>query len=130
MAIETDGRSIPSVLRDIVQNIQDIVRAEVRLAKTEIAKEIIEVKAAGILLGVGAVSGFLAVLFALVAIVFALSNVIPNWAAALVVAASTGIVAASFIYAGRNRLRKVHPIPARTVETVKDNFQWTKPQTK
>jgi hypothetical protein len=79
---------------------------------------------------VGAVSGFLAVLFALVAIVFALSNVIPNWAAALVVAASTGIVAASFIYAGRNRLRKVHPIPARTVETVKDNFQWTKPQTK
>jgi VIT1/CCC1 family predicted Fe2+/Mn2+ transporter len=130
MAIGTDGRSISDVLRDIVQNIQDIVRAEMRLAKSEISKEIIEAKAAGILLGLGAASGFLAVLFALVAIVFALSNVIANWAAALVVAVSTGIVAASLVYAGRNRLRNVHPIPERTVETVKDNFQWTKPQTK
>ncbi len=130
MATETDGRSISTVLRDIVHNIQDIVRAEVRLAKKEIAKEIIEVKAAGILLGLGAVSSFLAVLFALLAIMFALSNVIPNWAAALVVAVSTGILAASLVYTGRDRLRKVHPIPERTVETVKDNFQWTKPQTK
>jgi hypothetical protein len=130
MAIATDGRSISSVLRDIVQNIQDIVRSEVRLAKTEFAKEIVKAKAAGILLGLGAVFSFLAALFALFAIVFALSNVIPAWAAALVVAGSMGIVAASLVYAGRNQLRNVHPIPERTVETVKDNFQWTKPQTK
>ena len=130
MAIETDGRSISSVLRDIVQNIQDIIRSEVRLAKTEIAKEIVKVKAAGLLLGFGVVFSFLAALFALSALVFALSNVIPNWAAALVVAGSMGIVASSLVYAGRNRLRNVHPIPERTVETVKDNFQWTKPQTK
>jgi hypothetical protein len=60
----TSDRSISSVLGDIVQNIQDIVRAEIRLAKTEIGEQAQKAKVAGLVLGKGATCGFLAVPFA------------------------------------------------------------------
>ena len=34
-----DERSLADILRDIMRNLQEIVRSEVRLAKTEIADE-------------------------------------------------------------------------------------------
>ena len=34
-----DGRSITDLFRDILHNVQDIVRSEARLAKTEIWEE-------------------------------------------------------------------------------------------
>jgi hypothetical protein len=130
MAIDTNGRPISSVLRDIVQNIQDIVQAELRLAKTEIGETIVKAKSAGTLLGVGAACGFFAILFVLQAVVFALSNVVPNWAAALVVGAAMGIGAALLVSVGRSRLRRVRPIPEHTIDTIKENFSWTKQPTK
>src|SRR6202035_1099017 len=101
MLADMSDRSISSVLRDIVQNIQDIVRSELRLAKIEIGEELTKAKTAVVLLGISALGGFLAVFFALIAAVFALSKIVPNWAAALIVAAAMGIGAAALAYAGR-----------------------------
>jgi uncharacterized membrane protein YqjE len=131
MAMDTGGdRSISSVLRDIVQNVQDMVRSELRLAKTEIGEELARAKPAGTLLGISALSGFFAAFFALLAAVFALSKIVPSWSAALIVAAAMGIGAAALAYVGRKRLRKVNTIPAHTVENLKENIQWAKQQTK
>ena len=44
--MDPNDRSISAVLRDIVQNIQDIVRAELRLARKEIGSEVEKAKAA------------------------------------------------------------------------------------
>ena len=130
MPTETNGRSISSVLRDIVGNVQDIVRSELRLAKKEIAEEMGKAKTAGTLLGIGAVCAFFAVFFTLIAVVFALINVVPNWAAALIVAAAMGIGAWLMLYAGKKRLQTVHAVPEHTVETVKENIEWAKQLTK
>lgn len=130
MLPETGGRSISGVLRDIVQNVQDIVRSELRLAKTELREEIVKAKTAATLLGLGAVCGFFAAFFALLAGVFALSRVVPNWAASLIVAGAVGILAGAMFYPGWKRLRAVHPIPEHTVHSVKENIQWAKQQTK
>jgi hypothetical protein len=53
--------------------------------KTEIGEEVAKAKGAGILLGMGAFCGFFAVLFALLAAMLGLRNVMPEWAAALIV---------------------------------------------
>ena len=50
-------RSISVVLYDIVRNLQDIVRAEVRLAKTELREELAKAQSAGLLVGIGAAAG-------------------------------------------------------------------------
>ena len=83
-------RSFSDVLQSIVRNVQEIVRSEVRLAKTEIREEAVKAKSASLFLGAGAVMAIFAILFLLVTIVFALSLVMPSWAAALIVGVATG----------------------------------------
>jgi uncharacterized membrane protein YqjE len=122
-------RSISEVLQDIVRNVQEIVRSEVRLAKTEIKEEAVKAKSSSVLIGAGAVSALYCVLFLLFTAVYALSLVVPNWAAALIVAAALAILAVLTLTAGVNQFKQIHP-PQRTVETIKENVEWAKQQTK
>lgn len=130
MAADTSGRSFANVLREIVQNAQEMVRSELRLAKTEIGEEVTKAKGAGLLLGMGAFCGFFAVFFALLAAMFGLRNVVPEWAAALIVAIPVGIAAGLMFHSGWKKLRNVHPIPDRAVETMKESVQWAIQQIK
>ena len=123
-------RSVSQVLQDIVHNIQDIVRAEVRLAKTEVREEVIKAKAAGAAIGAGALSGLFSVFFVLVAMVYGLSRVVPEWAAALIVALALAIVAGILLKLGVDRFSRVHPVPDRTMGSIKENVEWAKQQTK
>jgi uncharacterized membrane protein YqjE len=119
-------RSVSDLLQDIVRNIQDIVRSEVRLAKTEFLEEVGKARAASVLLGVGALSGAFGLFFVLFAIVYALSIVVPDWAAALIVAAVLSISAAVMLRLGADRLKQVRPAPDQTIESLKENVEWAK----
>ena len=50
-------RSIADVLSDIAGNIQQIVRAEMRLAKAELREDLAKVRSAVVLFACGAVAG-------------------------------------------------------------------------
>jgi uncharacterized membrane protein YqjE len=123
-------RSISEVLQDIVRNIQDIVRSELRLAKIEIQDKANEAKGAGAMVAIAAVTGIYAAFFLLFSIFYALSLVLPNWAAALIVAVAMGAVAGICLQAGMKRLKQLNPTPERTVKTLKENVQWVKQQGK
>ena len=125
----TQERSISDVLQDIVGNIQDIVRSEVRLAKGELREEAAKIKASAPSLVVGGVAGLLAAFFVAWAAFYALSLVFPMWAAALIVAGLLAIVAGVAVSAGIKMLQKVHP-PVQTIASVKENVQWAKQQVK
>jgi uncharacterized membrane protein YqjE len=123
-------RSFSDVLQSIVGNIQEIVRAELRLAKTEIREEAVKAKSASIFLGTGAAIAVFATLFLLLAIIYALALVIPIWAAALIVGAALAVTATMMLMAGVRRFKQIHPTPERTVESIKENFLWAKQHTK
>jgi uncharacterized membrane protein YqjE len=123
-------RSFSELLQGIIHNVQDIVRSEVRLAKTEIREEAIKAKASLLLLGAGAVTGLFAILFLLLMIVSALALIVPNWAAALIVAVALAVVAGVMLAGGVKSFQKLHPTPELTVESIKENIQWAKQQTK
>jgi uncharacterized membrane protein YqjE len=106
------------------------VRSEVRLAKTEILEEAAKAKSSTLLLGAGAVTAIFAMLFFLLMIVYALTLVIPSWAAALIVGAALAVVASVMLTAGVRRFKQIHPTPERTVETIKENVEWAKQHTK
>ena len=78
-------RPISVVLHDIVGNIQDIVRSEVLLAKTELREEVVRSRSAAILLAVGVLLLSFGAFLVLLAIVLALTGLMPGWAAALIV---------------------------------------------
>jgi len=118
-------RSISTVLSDIVGNIQEIVRSEVRLAKTEITEEVGKLRAASMLVAAGVFMLTFSMVFVLLAIVYALSAVMPAWAAALIVGVGEGVLAALCCTLGIKRFRAVRAAP-KTTATVKENVEWAK----
>ena len=123
-------RSISNVLQDIVRNVQEIVRSEVRLAKTEIREELDQARSSTLLLAAGAAAGMFALLFLLLAVVYALALTMPAWAAAMIVGAALAAVAIVLFTVGLKRFKQIHPTPARTVETIKENVEWVRQHTK
>jgi biotin synthase-like enzyme len=128
--VVTPGRSFADVLRDIGHNIQEILRPEVRLAKAEIVEEARKAKPAGAWIAIGAVLGMGAVMIGLLAAVYGLSTVMPNWAAALVVSVASAATAALAARAGLMHLTRIDPTPDKTIRSLKENVEWSKQQLK
>jgi len=126
----TRERSAADVLKDIVGNVQEIIRSEVRLAKAETTAEVGKAKSSVALLGAGAVCALFGATFTLLAAVYALSLVMAAWLAALIVGAVMAIAGAVLLSRGLDEWKKVNPKPERTIETVKENVEWMKNQTK
>jgi uncharacterized membrane protein YqjE len=122
-------RTISAVLHDIVGNIQDIVRCEIRLAKTEITEELGKSRSAGVLVGIGVLMFAFSALFLLLAAVYALSLLVPEWAAALIVGAGVGATAALCFGVGIKRFKAVRAAP-KAVASMKENVEWAKQLTK
>lgn len=122
-------RPISKVLHDIAGNIQDIVRSELRLAKTELTEELAKSRSAATLVGAGGLMLIFSALFLLLAIVYALSVVLPEWAAALIVGVGVGVIAALCIGLGVKRFKAVRAVP-KTAANVKENVEWAKQLTK
>ena len=121
-------RSFTVVLQDIMRNVQEIIRAEVRLAKAEIREEASKAFSSMVWVMVGAVCAAFALTFLLWTVVYAVGLVWPMWAATLVVAAVLGIAGAVMLSGGIRRMKDVSPTPERTVETMKENVAWVKQQ--
>jgi uncharacterized membrane protein YqjE len=128
--VAAPDRSFVDVLQDIVGNIQEIVRSEVRLAKAELSEEARKAKPAGLWMGIGAVFSAGTVMLALLAGVYALSTVMPNWAAALVVSLLSGTVAALAVRTGVTCVKRIDPTPDKTIRSLKENVAWSKQQLK
>ena len=88
-------RSVPEVLQDIIGNMEEIIRSELRLAKAEIKDEAAKAAKPGTTLGIGLVLGFYGLGFVLLAAVYALSSVVTTWMAALIVGAGLAVVASA-----------------------------------
>jgi uncharacterized membrane protein YqjE len=123
-------RSLADVLQDIVRNIQNIVRSEVLLAKTEIREEIFKAGTASIMIVAGGLVGAFALFFLMFSAVYALTRVVPDWAAALIVGGALAVIAGGLVAVGAGRFKQVRPAPEKTIETLKENLEWAKRQAK
>jgi membrane protein implicated in regulation of membrane protease activity len=81
-------------------------------------------------MGGGLVGGLFTVWLLLLTSLFALSTVMPFWAAALVLLVIMAVVTAILLTAGKKRFKTVHSVPEKTIETMKENVEWVKSQSK
>jgi Putative Actinobacterial Holin-X, holin superfamily III len=123
-------RSLSDVFQDIVRNVQEIIRAEIALAKTEVREEASKAVASLAWTIVGALSGILAVIFILWTAVYGLGLLWPMWVATLIVAGVLTLAAIGLLIIGIRRLRELHPTPERTVQTIKENMAWVRQSSK
>lgn len=123
-------RSIGSLVNDIVGNVQQIVRSEVRLAKAEVREELTKATRAIVWLVAGAVLAMMAFWFLLLAIVYLLAHVFQLWVAALIVFLVVAAIGGALVALGAQYLKRVSLPPSRTVTSVQENLQWAKAQAK
>lgn len=120
-----ETKSVGEIVADIARDLGTLVRSELDLAKAEVKAEASKAgKGAGLLGGAG-VAGHLALLFASLAVMFALDQVMGIVWAALIVAVVWGVVAATLAATGRKKLREVEPLEA-TTQTLKEDARWAK----
>ncbi len=119
-------RAFSDVLQDILRNLQEIVRSEVRLAKVELRDEVRHAASSAVWLAAGTIGALSAWAFGLWTITFALSTRMPMWAATLVVALVVACGASVLIVGGIRRMKRIHPVPERTIASIKENVAWIK----
>lgn len=123
-------RSVGELLTAVTSDVQQLFRQEVELAKAEVREEATKAgKAAGMYGGAG-FAGYMVALFASLAAVFGLANVMDAGWAALIVTGVWALVGAVLFVKGRARMRQVSPKPERTMETLKEDAQWARHPTK
>jgi uncharacterized membrane protein YqjE len=119
------------LLKQLASETTTLVRQELELAKAEMREK---GRKAGPGFGMWGAAGVvsLAALGALTAFfILALDGALPNWAAALIVAAVYGGIAAVLYARGKQRVDEAgSPAPKQTIETVKEDVEWAKHPTK
>jgi Putative Actinobacterial Holin-X, holin superfamily III len=124
-------RPIGELLKQLSEETTRLVHQELELAKAELTQKGKQAGiGAGLFGGAGAV-GLLAAAALTTCFILLLDLAMPAWLAALVVAMVYAAVAAVLALRGRDRVKQaVPPVPEQTIETVKEDVQWAKTQTR
>ena len=124
-------RPLSDLVEQLSADVRALVRAELALAKAELSERARRFAVAGGLAAAGAVLGLLALGTFTATAVIALANVWPAWLAALVVAVVLAAVAGILLAVGTKVGRRaVPPVPAETVESIKEDVEWVKTRTR
>lgn len=110
--------SVGALISDISADLSTLMSQEVALAKAELKQSATRAGAGAGLLGGAGVAAHFVLLFASIALWWALGDLMGLGWSALVVALLWAVVAAVLAVVGRNRLKDVEGMP-RTVETAK-----------
>jgi len=125
-----DDRSLGELFSELAQETTTLVRHEVNLAKVEMTEKASRAgKHVGFLAAGGAVAyaGLLAILAGVIAL---LNAVMPLWLAALLVGLVVAVVGYLLVRRGLNALKREDFAPRQTMETLKEDQQWAKDQTR
>ncbi len=111
-------RSLGELISEVTGDLSTLMRQELELAKAELQQSAGRAgKGAGMLGGAG-LAGYFVLLFASIALWWAIGTGTGLGWAAVIVAALWAVVGAILFFVGRNSLRSVRGIP-RTADTVK-----------
>jgi uncharacterized membrane protein YqjE len=123
-------RTVPELLGNIVDNIQQIIRSEFRLAKAELQETVSKAAKPAAMLGTGFLLGLYGLGFLLLAAVYALSTVMAAGLAALIVGGVLALVSIALVSSSAKILKALNPAPKKTIQTLQENVQWAKDQIK
>jgi hypothetical protein len=123
---DPSGASLGELMSEIAADVSTLMRQEVELAKAEIKQEAVKAGKGAGMLGGAAYAGHLVLLFGSLALALAIGSQIGYGWGAFIVTVVWAIVAAVLAARGRAQMRRVHPKPERTVQTLKEDAQWAR----
>ena len=121
-----DFDSTPGLLRRLMDDVGILVTQELALLKAEMGRSIGEMKAATVSIAMGGAVLFLGLIFLALAAVYALSNVVDPWLAALIVGGAITLIGAIMLATGRSKLKPTALAPRRTAESLRKDTEMVK----
>ncbi|KOG60403.1 membrane protein [Streptomyces griseoflavus] len=123
----TDGRPVNELVTQASEQLSSLVRDEMRLAQSELARKGKRFGVGGGLLGGAGTVAFLAAQALVATAIIALGLVLPLWAAGLVVVGALLVLAAVLGLLGRQRIRRATPpVPEEAVHSVRQDIETIK----
>ena len=128
--VDVSQVSVGQLVGQVTADLSTLMRQEFELAKAELSAEAKKAGAGAGMLGGAGFAGYLAAVFGSLTLMFLLDLVLPLWAAALIVTLLYAVVGYVLYSKGRQQLKTVDPKPRQTVETLKEDVQWAKNQSR
>lgn len=122
------AENVGSTIGGIIQDLQEIVRGEVQLAKTELKEDASQMGKAAGMIGAGVFFGLVGFIFLMLAATYLLAQWMDMWIAAGIVAVALLVVAAILAMTGKNRMADANMAPDKTIESVKEDKEWASRQ--
>jgi hypothetical protein len=128
---ESDEKSLAELLKDLSEQTANLVHQEVELAKAEMSVKGKLLAAGAALFAAAGVLGILAVAALVACAIAGLSEALPVWLAALIVAVVLGGVAGILALLGKSETQRGSPpVPEEALESTKEDVEWLKIQAK
>ena len=118
--LDVSDLSVGHLVAQVTNDLSTLMRQEFTLAKAELSQEASKAGRGVGLLGGAGLAGYLLLLFASLALMFGLAEVMPLWLAAVIVAVLYAVVAAVLKSKGSAALKTVDPTPHQTIDTLKE----------
>lgn len=127
---QPDSGGIGSTIGAIVEDLQNVVRGEVQLAKTEIKEDVSDIgKGAGMIAG-GAIVALVGFIFLMLSVTYILDLWMRLWIAAGIVAILLLVIGGVVAMIGKNQLSASNLKPEQTMESLKEDQEWANQQMK
>jgi hypothetical protein len=123
---DPQGDSITHTIGRLIDDVRELFREEVALARAELRQEVSAFGTAAAAMGAGAAAGAFALAFLLLGIAQAFAALVgwPAWGGYIAMAVVLGIIAAVALTAGRKKVPTMQ-MP-QTVESIKETKEWMK----
>ncbi|PLS77927.1 MAG: phage holin family protein [Chloroflexi bacterium] len=130
MQPQRDERSIGQLFAELANETSTLVRQEVQLAKTEVTQKVTSAGKDAGMIGAGGALAYAGLLAVLAAVIIGLGQLIPMWLSALLVGLVVIGVGYALIQSGLNALKRIDPTPSETIQTIKEDVDMVKEQTR
>lgn len=125
-APEGPDRPIGELLGELYRDFSTMVDRQIALARHEAATAAQSAGRGIAILAAGGVVGLVGLIYLMLAVVYALGRVMPEWAAALLVGAVLAIGGGVAVASGLERLRALTRPLSETRETLREDREWAR----
>lgn len=127
---ESGGDSLGDTVMGLIADVQNVIRGEVQLAKTELKEDASQMGKGAGMIGAGVFFGLVGFIFLMLSATYFLDKFMSLWLSALIVGAILAVIAAILAMTGKNQIQQASLKPDRTIDSVKEDQQWANQQIK
>lgn len=125
-----DERSLGDLFAELATETSTLVRQEVQLAKTELTQKVTSAGKDAGMIGAGGALAYAGLLAIIAAVIIGLGHLIGMGWSALIVGLVVVGIGYMLIQQGLNALKRIDPAPRETIESLKEDKEWVKEQTR